>query len=117
MAGGVTGRSFGTPSDDVGIVRDRFPGRTVLICCGREDDTLAVGCSDSGTSWPSSGGSIDVDGSGIDDNAGKGRIGDGFARITITESGSGVDVSSCAGNDGGRYGYSRTRVRNLCYMT
>ena len=112
LAGGVTERSFGIPSDAVGNARDRFPGSTVLICKGREDDTLAAWGS-AGTSCSSSGGLTDVDGSGMDDDIGRGKIGDGFARTTITESGNGVDVSRCAGNDGGRYGYSRTGVRNF----
>lgn len=64
-------------------------------------------------SWQSSGGSTDVGGSGVDNNAGMGKIGDGFARVIIAESGNGVDVSRCAGNDGGRYGYNKTGVRKF----
>lgn len=75
-----------------------------MICGSREDDTLAAWGSD-GIKWRSSGGFAGVDGGGVDDDSEMGNIGDGFARMSITESANGVDVSKCAGNDGGRNGY------------
>lgn len=109
LGGGVRGGLFGIPSNDAEGARDRFPDNRVSICDGREGGTLAM----RGSSWRPLGGSAEVGSSSADDNAGRGGIGDGFARTTITESGSGVDVSRCAGNDGGRYSYSRTAIREV----
>lgn len=86
-------------STDVEDARHRFPGCTVSICSGRENVTLATWDSTE-ASWRSSRGFAGVDGGGVDNNEGK--IGDGFARTSILELASGVDVSRCAGNDGGR---------------
>lgn len=106
LAGGVTGGLI--PSTGVEDARDRFPDCAVFICGGSEDDTLATWGS-TGTSWRSSGGFAGVDGGGVDDDAS--MMGDGFARTSCLELDSGVDVSKCAGNDGGRYGYSIIGVR------
>lgn len=112
LGGGVRGGLFGIPSNDAEGARDRFPGNRVSICDGREGGALATWGS-ARMIWRPSGGSADVGSSSADDNAGRGKIGDGFARTTTTESGSGVDVFRWAGNDGGRYGYSRTAIREV----
>lgn len=79
-------------SNDVENPRDRFPGCTVLICGSTEDDTL-VAWGTAEMSWRSSGGSAGVDGGRVDEDAGRGKTGNGFVRMSATESARGVDVT------------------------